>query len=147
MRHRLLAFACLTIAFAGPAMADQPTSLLNKQELRTIQAQSVTAQPTMAQAVTTPIPNIVVTAPAWDTYGSRDYGPQYRSEVPVEIKSDTPDIMRSWDPNAHPGNANHMTPEGMACAADADCIEPLGCFKRADSGKVPEKLCAIPPGK
>ena len=132
MRHTPFALACLIVVMTGAsAMADDPTSLLNKKELSQIQQ-----------------PTIVVTAapPPMADYGTRDFGPQYRSIVPMEIKSSDPGIVRTWDPNAHPGNGSHLTPEGMACANDDDCVEPMGCFNRADSGKVPEKLCAIPPG-
>ncbi len=134
MRHTIFALACLTVLTAGvPARADDPTSLLNKKELQATQQQ----------------PNLVVTAiaPPMADEGTRQFGSQYRSIVPMEIKSDMPGIIRTWDPDAHPGNGNHMTPEGMACANDDDCELPMGCFNRADSGKIPEKLCAIPPNQ
>ncbi len=130
MRYAFFMIACL-IALATVSTgraADQPQSL-------------VVASPLPAAP-----PNIVVNPLPSATSGSREFGPNYEFYVPIEIKSDVPGIVRSWDPAAHPGNGVHMTSEGLACNSDADCQAPLGCFNRADSGQIPQSLCAIPSG-
>ncbi len=144
MRRTLFALASTAILLMGlPAFADNPTSLLNRTELATVQQNQAQVQPVQAPILITPAP---MPPTPMQGVATQQFGPNYRSYVPLEIKSDNPDVLRTWDPSAHPGNASHLTPEGMACATDADCAPPTGCFNRADSGIVPRRICAVPPG-
>ena len=138
MRATILAIVSAALLATAAMADDTPTSLLNKRELQSVETQPLA--PIEA-------PTVIVTAPPMKDMATRDFGPNYRSYVPMEIKSSNPDVVRAWNAEAHPGNGNHMTPEGLACAADADCFTPLGCFNRADSGMVPRMLCAVPPNK
>ena len=91
------------------------------------------------------VPTIVVTPAPWGDLGPRMYGHNYQIYVPMEPKSDDPDALRSTTVAGYPRNGRQMTPEGAACAADADCQVPMGCFARADSGAIPIRICAFPP--
>jgi hypothetical protein len=91
------------------------------------------------------VPTIVVTPAPWGDLGPRMYGHNYQVYVPMDLKSDDPDALRSTNVSGYPRNGHQMTPEGAACATDADCKVPMGCFPRADTGAIPIKVCAFPP--
>ena len=76
----------------------------------------------------------------------KQIGPNYHLYVPMEIKSDHPEVLHSWNHNAYPGNGDQLAQAGEACGTDADCAAPYACFNRADSGKIPILQCALPPG-
>jgi hypothetical protein len=98
-----------------------------------------------------PVPDNVQGPPSpaqpypWADLGPKNYGHNYQVYIPREIKSDEPDVLRTYDASGYPRAGLHQTPEGLACATDDDCKAPLGCFPRADSGLIPVKLCAFPP--
>jgi hypothetical protein len=98
-----------------------------------------------------PLPDNAKTPPSpaqpypWADLGPQNYGHNYQVYIPREMKSDSPDALRTYDPSGYPRAGLQQTPEGRACATDADCKAPLGCFPRADSGLIPVKLCAYPP--
>ena len=105
----------------------------------------VTPDPNAPPAANAKIPDSPVQAYPWSDLGPRNYGHNYQVYIPRELKSDSPDALRTYDPSGYPRAGLQQTPEGRACATDADCQAPLGCFPRADSGLIPVKLCAFPP--
>ena len=120
----------------------------------TVNPTPLTLQP--AQEVAPPaVPPLVVASPApqapqtpaqsWSDTGPRVYGKNYQVYIPMETKSNNPEVPLAWDASGYPRNGSGLTPQGDACATDADCRPPLGCFARADSGELPVKLCAFPP--
>ncbi len=131
----LLAFACLAGLVSAPAAFAQSTSG---------RAVPGTPAPIVLMPPAPPSPN-AAPAGGWMNAGQARFGPAYELYVPVEIKSNNPDVERSANPAGVPLNGTGLAPIGDACTTDADCTRPLGCFNRADSGQVPVRLCAVAP--
>ena len=108
-------------------------------------ADQPSAGPQLPVADTPPPATIVIRPDAWKDLGVTRFGHNYEVYIPKETKSDNPDALRTFSAAGLPRNGAQQTPEGMACASDADCRVPLGCFNRADSGALPVRICAYPP--